>query len=432
MSHSSVAAESSTIHQLWTDAQNASDVEAGSEALAKLAAACRREEDPSPLAFLTAAECQRWIASRYVVYGRLEPAVEALETAHSLYTKGLGAFNPLSAETLYVLSKLFLELGEHERARLAIARAVTLVPPFDEADVQLCRTVFGGVESAPSVCRELPFASASALALPVAAVAGESSGQIRFGVGPLGSDRRHRGFYEANVRSGYGLEIGADEDEFWTGRFRGGTLNGRAIWISTNAASDEIFYSGHWKDGKRDGRGVVGYRSGNYFRGWHRDGLRAGRGEFVSPTGTRYVGAFENGGINGSGTLSMPGLLRYVGLWKAGRRHGYGEETFADGLIEYRGAYVDDQPRGEGEVIVVGRQVFSGDADSKTGAGFGMIRLPNREVYAGQLEDGEPNGFGLQRGADGSFKSGIWAQSRYEREWKDEDFIGFSEDDRRD
>jgi hypothetical protein len=52
-------------------------------------------------------------------------------------------------------------------------------------------------------------------------------------------------------------------------------------------------YEGEWKDGVRDGRGILMYANGNVYEGEWKDSVRDGRGILMYANGDVYEGKYD-------------------------------------------------------------------------------------------------------------------------------------------
>ncbi|MCP4006089.1 MAG: tetratricopeptide repeat protein [bacterium] len=359
--------------------------------------------------------------------GRFDAAQKELEHAYALYGRVLGSVNPLSGEVLHLLARVYLEQGAWPEAGLAMDRALALLPPVDQIDIERCQAVYGATKPGPaSDSCTAGLATHERAARVVRVETSEHEPEfLEFGELVLADNRLYRGFHRDGIRSGYGVEMDAGRQNFWRGTYRNGSINGRAVWQRLTDGKTNSYYAGTWKDGRHHGYGTLLYENGDRYAGDFRRGFPYGLGEFQwLATGSYYVGGFAREKFNGKGTLVVPGLLRYWGGWKDGERDGMGSETFFGGLLEYRGIYAAGQPSGEGRLIVNEREIFSGEFHPKTGTGFGLLRVGQTETFIGQLMDGVPHGFGVQK-AGLAVTTGIWRDGQRERGWNDQDFEGF-------
>jgi len=105
-------------------------------------------------------------------------------------------------------------------------------------------------------------------------------------------------------------------------------------------------YTGQYKDGKRDGRGVYQYANGDIYEGQYQDGLFNGHGIFRFFNGDIYNGQFEAGLFHGTGSFSTD-AFQYVGGFKEDQFHGHGVCTFHNGE-QFEGTFAADQRNGFG------------------------------------------------------------------------------------
>jgi hypothetical protein len=413
------ADEASELDSIWTRARNTIEGDQARAALAELEGACDSLSEGRGLDRLIAAECQRWIGEQRLERGELDAARTALTRAHALYSERLGAMNPLSGEVLQRLAEIYAKQGDLDRAELAMARGLMLIPALDQADAERGRAVYRalGIETSAPPWRAVPPDDPMRKAQKTASGSEPGSNPRVYETLRLSGNRRYHGFSVGGIRSGYGLEIGDGAQDFWRGQYSDGSLNDRAIWFRVEDGAVEKYYAGAWKNGRHDGYGTSYFENGNRYTGSYRAGQESGYGEFRWSNGSRYVGSFEDANLSGFGTLIVPGMLRYEGHWKNGERDGVGVEVYADGLIEYRGEFVEGEPHGQGRILVDGREIYDGPVDPQSGIGFGRVTYPDGGPYVGQLLDGRPQGFGIQQVSKDSIITGIWQDGRRVRDW---------------
>ena len=117
-------------------------------------------------------------------------------------------------------------------------------------------------------------------------------------------------------------------------------------------SNDELLFSGHWKNGKRDGEGMC-YRNGVlYYKGNWSDNKPNGKGRLVDENGdTIFEGSWKNGyGDLGKGIwlsyedgkkcgLYKNGNRKYEGEWKDGKPNGRGVWFDENGNKKYEGEW---------------------------------------------------------------------------------------------
>jgi hypothetical protein len=152
-------------------------------------------------------------------------------------------------------------------------------------------------------------------------------------------------------------------------------------------------YEGGWKDGKRNGHGVL-LVAGNRYEGDFQDGKRNGRGVLLRADGARYDGQWENDLMHGQGIFMRPDGQRYEG-------------GFAKGAFNGQGVYF--YPKGdrcEGQ--------WAKDRFGEVALESGTCLMANGDRYEGVLGDYGgldliPNGLGVFTRRDGSVLSGTWS-----------------------
>jgi hypothetical protein len=110
---------------------------------------------------------------------------------------------------------------------------------------------------------------------------------------------------------------------------------------------DGRLYVGEFKNGKRNGQGIVTSKEGYKFEGAFVQGLYEGKGELTVPPGWRYSGEFKQGRFNGQGVLTNPDGKVFNGNFKDDNYDGLGTLVFPDGS-KYVGGFRNDKFHGEG------------------------------------------------------------------------------------
>jgi hypothetical protein len=164
---------------------------------------------------------------------------------------------------------------------------------------------------------------------------------------------------KGNCQDGFGTVVYSALSRY-TGEFRNGKFNGKGIYYYQSGAK----YLGEWNLGKRAGEGKWIQANGNIYTGtfaadkpagqgtmdfkngdryvglWSSD-LPNGKGSYYTALGERYVGEFVNGHYEGEGTYYYKDGSVYQGHWKKSKRNGTGELKDKDGKITL-GEWVND------------------------------------------------------------------------------------------
>jgi len=403
----------------WTKARAALDlgqpVRAGL-AVRALADQCEAEgPQKSRLDWIRTAECWRWVGEKSLALGEFDFALGALTRAHAGYSEGIGAFNPLSGEVLYRIAEVHVAQADFDRARLALDRASSLAPALEPGAAAACRS------GARALGRPEPKSCSVSLDADAPPLCSTTSCRAVFSSERLPGGRIYRGFMVNGRREGYGLEMSIDGRSIWRGSYAGGSLNGQAVFLSFDERLTQ-YYVGTWRNGRRHGYGEYRDVGGAHYSGQFEEGVEQGLGRLVAPGGGHYSGALVAGRFEGEGTWTEPDFLRFEGTWKGGERVS-GVERYVDGVMEFRGRYARDAPRGSGpgRIFVSGREVFSGQLDPERGAGFGILLENDGATWAGQLVDGRRDGLGVRRNPDGSLTTGVWNEAGHLRAWTEAD-----------
>lgn len=77
-------------------------------------------------------------------------------------------------------------------------------------------------------------------------------------------------------------------------------------------------YTGEWRNGKAQGKGILKYTNGDVYSGEWLDGM-----------------------ANGMGTMEFADGTKYYGQWKSSLAHGFGTLFDTDGTVLYKGKWID-------------------------------------------------------------------------------------------
>lgn len=134
-----------------------------------------------------------------------------------------------------------------------------------------------------------------------------------------------------------------------------------------------VQYTGEWKEGKKDGYGVMICNAQKYKGEWKED-ERHGKGT---------LWRMEDGKWK----------IRYMGMWKEGKRHGHGTFYYADGS-SYSGNWCDNVREGEGVMKHASSAMYDGDWRRNKRSGRGVCVLENGDRYEGDWVDDDRHGMG--------------------------------------
>ncbi|MEM1137585.1 MAG: hypothetical protein AAGI07_17220 [Bacteroidota bacterium] len=139
---------------------------------------------------------------------------------------------------------------------------------------------------------------------------------------------RYDGKYRKGLRHGRGTCVWADGSKY-TGMWKYGTMNGKGIFTFKGYK-----YDGYWENGMKNGRGTLTFPEGSYYTGEFKDDKYHGFGVEKLADGNSHEGNFRNGKSHGQGKHTWPSGTQYIGEWKNGQMHGQGILIYFDGKVE--------------------------------------------------------------------------------------------------
>ena len=136
--------------------------------------------------------------------------------------------------------------------------------------------------------------------------------------------------YEGNLRGGLadGRGIAKAEEMSWEGEWEKGRLVSKVITI---VEPNGTKFVGEHRDGSKEGKGVLTFKSGHTYKGEFKNDAQHGHGEETLVGGQKYVGEYREGRFNGKGTLYLPDGATIIGTWKNSQLEGVGEYRSAQG-----------------------------------------------------------------------------------------------------
>ena len=159
---------------------------------------------------------------------------------------------------------------------------------------------------------------------------------------------------------------------------------------------DNNFFKGNLLLGKKCGAGEYNYISENMaFSGEYKDDLRNGQGKLSSKDGS-YV---------------------YIGNWVDGKMEGEGM-LYSSKIGRYEGHFHKDCFEGKGKLLDVDKNLYEGHFHKGFKKGKGELRLNDGNIYTGEFKNNKYNGKGVLKDSkgnilqEGEFKDGILVKSK--------------------
>jgi hypothetical protein len=181
-------------------------------------------------------------------------------------------------------------------------------------------------------------------------------------------------------------------------------------YVSGKLIGDTV-YTGQLVDGILEGEGQK-IRDGNIWKGTFKGGLLNGKGSYVTSDGDKYVGDFVDGKRQGKGTYVWKEGDSYTGDYFDGQMHGKGTLKWVSGDV-YIGDFVKGVCSGQGTYKWKNGDVYVGSFKEGKRTGQGTYKWHNGDVYVGEFLDGKLHGYGTLTYANGKVRKGTWASGKF-------------------
>ena len=155
---------------------------------------------------------------------------------------------------------------------------------------------------------------------------------------------------------------------------------------------DGFTYIGEWKNGMRDGFGVLSLKDISKYIGEFKENVVFGFGILFDSEKGKSVGYWDDFKANGLGYYISSNGCSSKGYWINDRLNGYGIET--DLVARYEGEYSDGVQQGIGIKVIEERGTYIGEIDESL-YGIGMFVFKDGRKYEGEWKNNKLNGFGI-------------------------------------
>ena len=172
----------------------------------------------------------------------------------------------------------------------------------------------------------------------------------------------------------------------YIGEFRNGERNGQGVLYLQGGR----VYSGNWVNGSLT-EGLWEDSTGEKYFGEFKGVFLSGNGTFTRKNGEYYIGAFKDNKPNGFGVYHYKKDYKYIGEFKNGLREGTG--IFFTGVSEsYQGEFKNNLPHGYGIYNYPDGTIYIGYRENGIPNGEGKLMLPDGKSFTGRFENGKTNG----------------------------------------
>ena len=180
-------------------------------------------------------------------------------------------------------------------------------------------------------------------------------------------------------------------------------------------SEDDSSYIGQWKNGKRDGLGVLCWKDVSKYIGEFIEDKVIGFGKLIREEGDTYIGHWYNFQAQGIGKYTSNREAIYQGYWNKDKQNGFGMESWPRGST-YSGEYVEGNKEGIGVLLFESNGGYLGEFSNGCLSGIGTFYFNDNRKYEGEWRNNKMNGFGRITWPDGKF---------YEGEFQDDKKVGF-------
>lgn len=168
-------------------------------------------------------------------------------------------------------------------------------------------------------------------------------------------------------------------------------------------------YTGHIREGRKEGKGRLIKIDGEVYEGEFLNNLPEGSGVLSKSNGLVYKGLFKKGKEHGEGLIEFEGDTIYSGGFMYGAKHGFGHLKISEGNC-YTGEFLNNCMEGKGKYVWDDGKVYEGSWKANKIHGDGKYSWPDGRNYEGCYNDGNRDGFGIFKWPDGREYRGEWNQ----------------------
>ena len=216
--------------------------------------------------------------------------------------------------------------------------------------------------------------------------------------------------HDRDSRDGLGTVVTLANGDSYQGQTRSGVPHGVGTYRYNTG--DKVQYTGHFKEGKKYGRGVLMFRSGARYEGAFVNDVMQGQGTFYYKNGDRYGGEFKDSLKHGTGSYAYKNGDLYEGRFTRGLMDGPGILRFASGDT-YSGGFRAGAREGKATYVYATKGRYIGHFKAGKRHGKGRYEYPDGDYFEGEFLDGKKEGFGVYTFADGAEISGIWRADQF-------------------
>ena len=176
---------------------------------------------------------------------------------------------------------------------------------------------------------------------------------------------------------------------------------------------EDSSYEGEWKNGKRDGIGVLCWKSISKYMGEFAEDKVMGFGKLWHEDGDLYTGYWKDYQAHGVGIYTTAQNANYEGYWYEDKQSGFGIESWPKGS-SYTGEYLEGNKEGYGLLNFENNGGYEGEFSMGCISGVGVFYFKDNRKYEGEWKNNKMQGFGIITWPDGKFYEGQFYDDRKE------------------
>ena len=226
----------------------------------------------------------------------------------------------------------------------------------------------------------------------------------------------YEGSFREGLRHGKGKLINKNKTYCYEGFWAFDKKNGEC----KEKIGEETFY-GNYKNGVRDGKGIIIYNNNDKFEGNFKDGKRDGYGVFIfNDNHKTYKGEFKNNLFEGEGEITSENGYYFKGKFLGGLRHGDNCIEKKEGIREYKGSFKRDKMNGKGVYYWYSGEnngdKYEGEFVDDIMEGKGTLQYKNGTRYIGEFLHGVKHGIGKEIYFEGGYFDGKFKEGKKDGE----------------
>lgn len=215
----------------------------------------------------------------------------------------------------------------------------------------------------------------------------------------------YEGSYREGKKDGYGI-LKLSSGDIYEGEFSNNFQDGVGIMKNFTENGSCIVYEGDWEMGLRDGYGIYNCSDGTNFSGQWEKGKQF-YGIFNGSQGHRYMGFWDGNKMDQKGVFYDPVGKVYKGEFEKGVFKGIGE--LKQGDMRIAGHFDKDKVNRQG-IIEHGKYTYNGDLIRDKPHGWGIKNWKNGDEYKGYFKNGYECGEGTLTKKNGDIYNGNFDQ----------------------